>query len=179
MKRMNFSTLFRGGTSMINFASILFIVLFVLAPFNCAAESTTVVAAIDAQHTLTVVIDGFNRKQVRLYGIDIPDEGQPFGVAATRRLKRLTRQPFRLETLRQDEQGRAVALLTTLEGRSINAMMVAQGYAWVRGNLCRKAFCSDWMASQINAKRQKIGLWSQPAPQPPWQWRKANGQSEL
>jgi endonuclease YncB( thermonuclease family) len=179
MKRMNFSTLFRGGTSMINFASILFIVLFVLAPFNCAAESTTVVAAIDAQHTLTVVIDGFNRKQVRLYGIDIPDEGQPFGVAATRRLKRLTRQPFRLETLRQDEQGRAVALLTTLEGRSINAMMVAQGYAWVRGNLCRKAFCSDWMASQINAKQQKIGLWSQPAPQPPWQWRKANGQSEL
>ena len=149
-----------------------FFVLMAFFPSLALAQSSRVVEKIDSQHTLTVLIDGFHRQQVRLYGIDLPDEGQPFGVAATRRLKRLTAQPFQIETVRQDEQGRSVALLVSTKGQILNAQPVAEGYAWVDGKQCRHGYCSEWMTAQSTAKEQRIGLWSQPSPQPPWQWRK-------
>jgi len=151
---------------------ILIFIAVALLPMFSFAASSIVVENIDRQHTLTIVIDGFHRKQVRLYGIDIPDEDQPFGVAATHRLKQLTRQPFQLKTIRQDEQGRAIALLTLTSGHSINGQMVAQGYAWVDNKQYRKEICSEWLDAQIDAKQKKIGLWSQHNPLPPWQWRK-------
>ncbi|WP_394713756.1 efflux RND transporter permease subunit [uncultured Desulfuromonas sp.] len=46
----------------------------VLLPMFSFAASSIVVENIDRHHALTVVIDGSNHKQVRLYGIDIPDE---------------------------------------------------------------------------------------------------------
>ena len=65
-----------------------FFVLMVIFPSLALAQSSLVVENINPHHTLTVLIDGFHHQQVRLYGVDLPDEGQPFGVAATRRLKR-------------------------------------------------------------------------------------------
>nr|WP_320116267.1 thermonuclease family protein [uncultured Desulfuromonas sp.] len=154
------------------FTGIVVVSTVLFLPVLSLAAAVIIIEKIDPQHTLTVLVDNFHRKQVRLYGIDIPDEDQPYGIAATRRLKRLARQPFQIQTIRQDEQGRTVALLITSTGRSINEQMVAQGYAWVDNKQYREELCSGWLDAQIKAKHEKIGLWSQPNPQPPWQWRK-------
>jgi endonuclease YncB( thermonuclease family) len=31
-----------------------------------------------------------------------------------------------------------------------------------------------YYSAQRNAREQKLGLWSEPSPEPPWQWRRAN-----
>ncbi len=55
---------------------------------------------------------------------------------------------------------------------SVNREIVKAGYAWVYVAYCKKPFCSEWKDLEKTARRLKIGIWSQPNPVPPWQFRK-------
>ncbi|HJA77536.1 MAG TPA: thermonuclease family protein [Candidatus Desulfovibrio gallistercoris] len=111
---------------------------------------------------------------VRLYGVDCPELGQPYGEAArdlTRRLvgRRVTVLPSGGKSWRRE-----VAVVLLHDGRSLQSALVEAGMAWVDDRFCRRAECDGWRKAQARARAARRGLWADADPVPPWQWRRAN-----
>lgn len=131
----------------------------------------SMVVGISDGDTITVLHDGKGVK-IRLYGIDTPEKRQAFG----KRAKQFTSsmvygKTVEVETKDTDRYGRSVALIY-VDGQSLNEALVKNGFAWVYRKYCKEAFCEDWLNLEIVARYGKIGLWSEPDPIPPWNFRR-------
>ncbi len=105
---------------------------------------------------------------VRLAEIDAPEHGQAFGRQSRRGLAALCmRQPARIRTTAVDRYGRSVAHVAC-RGVDAGAEQVRTGMAWV---FDRYATTSSLYALEADARRERRGLWADPSPMPPWQWR--------
>lgn len=128
------------------------------------------VTSITDGDTLTVL---FNRQQIRirLYGIDCPEPGQPFHARATQRTAALAHgQLVTVKPESRDRYGRLVAWVVLPDGRSLNETLVAEGLAWhFRRYAPRDTRLARLEQSARDARR---GLWQDPAPIPPWEWRR-------
>ena len=103
--------------------------------------------------------------EVRLEGIDCPEFGQPFRDEAKAMTAQLCQgQPLELEVIARDKYGRPLVRLY-VDGREVNELLVRSGLAWQYGRDGRLT----WAESQ--ARAQKVGIWAQPSPVPPWEWR--------
>ena len=72
-----------------------------------------------------------------------------------------------------DRYGRTVALIIPSEGTiSLNEALVRKGFAWVYRKYCKADFCLDWIEYEATAKESGLGLWADPEPIPPWQFRR-------
>lgn len=108
--------------------------------------------------------------KLRLADIDAPEQNQPHGVAATRALKSLVlNQRVEVNTVATDTYGRKIARVHK-GALQINAEMVRLGFAWTSTRYRRNAALKD---AQHAARRARRGLWQDPAPTPPWVWRRA------
>ena len=129
-----------------------------------------VVVGVTDGDTITVLHGGRGEK-IRLYGIDTPEKGQAFGKKA----KQFTSQMVYSKTVEvqpkdTDRYGRTVALIN-VGGQSLNEALIKDGFAWVYRKYCKETFCEDWLNFEIIARYGKIGLWSEPNPIPPWEFR--------
>ena len=117
------------------------------------------------------VLDATNTQhKVRLYGIDTPEHDQPFGKAATIALRQLVdEKPVGVVVVTRDSYGREVGTLYQ-QGVNINVAMVASGYAWWYQHYA--PYEHQLAASEQRAREQRLGLWAQPHPVPPWDWRR-------
>jgi len=107
--------------------------------------------------------------KLRLADIDAPEKDQPYGDAATQALTALVmKQRVEVDTVATDDYGRTVAYLRT-DALQINAELVRRGYAWPLTRYRRNAELLD---AQREARHTRRGLWQDPAPTPPWVWRK-------
>lgn len=119
--------------------------------------------------TITVLRDDRTQVKVRLDQIDTPEIGQPFGQAAKKALSRLVfGKVVDIEASRLDKYGRTIGTIT-LDGEIANYTMVKTGYAWAYRKYLRN---QDLLAWEENARNQRLGLWGEPNPIPPWEWRK-------
>ena len=107
---------------------------------------------------------------VRLYGIDAPEMNQAGGRAARDYLARLVEHKgvsFRRYGL--DDYKRLVADLELEDGTRVSVAMVAAGHAW-----WFKRFAWGDVAlhnAELEARRDRRGLWANENPAPPWLWR--------
>ncbi len=125
--------------------------------------------------TLTLRTDDGKQVKVRLYGLDAPELDQKYGPEARDFLNTLVlNRDVRVEQQTIDQYGRVVGLVFD-SGLSLNLTLVASGQAWVYERYCRLPVCDRMRAEEAQARQKKLGLWRDDAPQPPWQWRKANG----
>jgi endonuclease YncB( thermonuclease family) len=124
--------------------------------------------------TITILTDDYERVRVRFYGIDSPEKAQAYGPEAGAFLKSLIgSQKVRVEVVDVDRYSRAVGLVS-LGGNSLNLAMVQAGLAWVYGQYCKIAdFCRQLSAVEEQAKRAKLGLWADPDPVAPWDYRRS------
>ena len=123
--------------------------------------------------TVTVLNGDREQIRVRLYGIDAPERGQPWGGRATDLLRDLAAmETVEVEELDRDRWGRVVAILHLPDGRTANAEMIRTGLAWVYARYCRAPICADWRSLENDARAARLGLWADPAPVPPWEWRR-------
>lgn len=112
--------------------------------------------------------DGARTLVVRLAEIDAPEHGQAFGRKSRRQLAALCmRQPARIRTRDVDRYGRFVAHVTC-RGVDASVEQVRSGMAWV---FDRYATTSALYALEADARRERLGLWADPSPMPPWRWR--------
>jgi len=143
--------------------------LVLTASLPAASETITGrVVAIQDGDTLTLLV---NQKQVkvRLADIDAPESKQPFGNRSKQSLAALCfDKEARLETQGKDRYGRTIATVYCT-GSNVNAIQVRQGMAWVFDRYASPS--SPLYAFQNDARAAHRGLWSDPNPIPPWEWR--------
>jgi endonuclease YncB( thermonuclease family) len=127
---------------------------------------------VDDGDTMVALVDG-ERQSIRLYGIDAPEPGQHGSNAALRYLRSIAlAHPVEVEIVETDVFGRAVAVVRRVEKESsINAAIVAHGYAWVNPKSCRLDVCSAWNDLQRQAEKYQLGIWSGFDLVPPWEYR--------
>ncbi len=119
--------------------------------------------------------------RVRLYGIDAPEGRQSFGSESRANMQRMAKgKKVRIKRLYTDNYQRAVAIVFLSEnGRadalSLNERQIQDGMAWVYDFFCTSQECNTWKFEEAMAKTRKIGLWKNPSPTPPWQWRALQG----
>ena len=122
--------------------------------------------------TLTVLDAEHQQHKIRLGGIDAPEKAMPFGQVSKQKLAEICLQKqAEVNVLTIDRYGRAVAHVYC-DGVYANREMVKAGYAWVYRTY-DKGFESFYVL-QRQAKAAELGLWADPNPTPPWQWRHAN-----
>lgn len=124
------------------------------------------------------VSDGTRR--VRMASIDAPETGkgrnqpgQPFGQASRRALAdMIAGKTITVHCYEQDRYERAICDVPLSQNDTANQRMVAQGMAWANTEK-RGQFLRDprLPAVQERARAQGVGLWSEPDPVAPWQWR--------
>lgn len=124
----------------------------------------------------TVVLDvQGTRHRVRLAGIDAPERNQPWGDAATRELRRqVAGQEVIVEWSKRDRWKRLIGVIR-LDGEDVNLHLVDRGLAWHYKRYADEqdpGARSAYAAAQEAAERARRGLWSDPEPVPPWDWRK-------
>lgn len=117
--------------------------------------------------TLTVL---HNQQQIkiRLAEIDAPEKAQPFGTKAKQSLAALCFQvQAEIKPEKRDRYGRTVARLSC-NGHDASTAQVTAGMAWVY-----RKYSTDPALPPLEAQARAAnrGLWADPAPIPPWEWR--------
>jgi endonuclease YncB( thermonuclease family) len=152
------------------------LLLIVLAPTpSHAADYTAKIIGISDGDTITVLIDDRTQVKVRLHGIDAPETGQDYATRSKQAASELAfGKAVIVRPTSTDRYGRTVAEVVLPDGRSLNRELVRQGMAW----WFREYAPNDRELERLEteAREAKRGLWSQPNPIPPWDWRAGKGQ---
>lgn len=143
----------------------------------CLCISLTVVAqtytgkvtAVKDGDTIEMLANG-KKIRIRLFGIDSPERGQPFGTKAK---EYTAAQCFGkvVKAVRQsrDRYGRIVAEVYLPGDVSLNAAIVKAGFAWHYKKFSKSPLLA---AAETTARKERLGLWKDKHPVAPWEWRK-------
>jgi micrococcal nuclease len=165
----------RGNMKKIGHTALL--ILLLLAGKDVARANPVQIVDVFSGDTLSVSMGG-DTLSIRLYGIDAPESGQHGNVAATRFLKRLLRnQAVRVEWLHADGLAPPLAILVR-DGKesSVNAAMVANGYAWVHPRQLHHRHLQP--VETVGNESQGLfglGIWSGFDLLPPWEFNRRQG----
>jgi endonuclease YncB( thermonuclease family) len=153
---------------------IVILILCLPALAQMKALQGKVVAVADGD-TITVLDPGNKQHRVRLLGIDAPERSQDFGDNAKQYLSDLVfGKQIAIEYDKADRYGRILGKVT-LGDRDVNREMIRAGLAWHYKFYERDQPQQDretYSFEEARARKLKVGLWSQPAPTPPWDFRR-------
>ncbi len=128
------------------------------------------VSVIDGDSLL--VLHARDKKEIRLYGIDAPEFDQSYGSQARECLQKFVLQKnVTVEPIEIDTYGRTIAKVYVPEG-CVNERLIVKGCAWVFTRFCSLDDSKAWSAFEQSARQQNLGLWSQPDPVAPWDFRR-------
>lgn len=122
--------------------------------------------------TFVILIDG-KEQIVRFAHIDCPEKKQPFGIKAKQFVSDLcfgTNVTLIINPKNKfDRNKRLIAEIILENGKNLNQELVKNGLAW---HLKKYSNNQEYAQLEIEAKKNHIGLWSEPNPVAPWEWRK-------
>ncbi len=155
----------------IAFVLIVLVLIFALLLSSKAAKASNMP---DVKQILKV-IDGNTFKVstieddtfiVKLKGVDAPELGQEFAQESLNYLQELvTDKNVLVEYSGKDRWGNRLVYVTAKNGKSVNELMIKEGYGWVdRFFLNQPAL----MELQESAKEKSAGLWIKEEPMAPW-----------
>ena len=125
------------------------------------------VTGVEDGDTLYANVDGHSIR-IRLAQIDAPEKAQAFGRRSEQSLRELVgRKQIELTWKSLDRYGRPISQVT-VDGLDVNAEQVRRGFAWVFRRYSNDAAL---IALEAQAKSAGIGLWGDPQPVAPWNWR--------
>lgn len=152
-----------------------FILLLLLGSHAYAVAFSAVVIKVSDGDTLHVKETNGVITKIRLYGIDCPETAQPYGKSAAKFTENYAlNRKVNVKAIETDQYGRLVAIVTVKsEQTSLNMQLIRQGYAWYYPQFCRSGdFCKTIKNLELEARKQKLGLWREVNPIPPWEYRK-------
>ena len=151
--------------------TVLVCLLLIIAPTLSQALSGKVVSVADGD-TITIIDKSKTEHRIRLYGIDTPEKGQPFGNSAKKHTSRLVAgKSVEVTPYDTDKYGRTVGVVS-VNGTNVNQSLIESGIAWQYRKYCKETFCPGWLQLERKTKLSKYGLWAGTDPVPPWEWRK-------
>jgi endonuclease YncB( thermonuclease family) len=117
--------------------------------------------------TVTCLDEAGLQQKVRLAGIDAPESSQDYGRTSREALAGMVfGRTVEVVDAGRDANGTALGGLF-VDGQNVNRQMVATGNAWADPS----AVDPSLAASQADAQSKGLGLWAQPDPTPPWNYR--------
>jgi micrococcal nuclease len=127
------------------------------------------VVALSDGDTLTILDDSQTHHKIRLAGIDAPEKGQAFGTKSREALASLVfGKAIRVDVIDIDRYRREVGRIY-VGSTFVSQAMVRNGFAW-RYPQYDKA--GEFTADEEEAREHKRGLWADPHPVPPWEYRR-------
>lgn len=145
----------------------------ITAPASAQTYKAKVVGVSDGD-TVTVLTAEKKQVRIRLFGIDAPESGQDFGQRSKQTASDMAfGKEVTVRVQSTDRFGRTVAEIFLPNGRSLNREMVSQGMAWWYREFAPRD--NDLSKRETEARSAKRGLWSQPNPIPPWDFRRGQG----
>lgn len=108
-------------------------------------------------------------------GIDAPEKAQAFGNKSKQSLSDLVyEKQVVVKFSKQDRYGRTVGKIL-INGLDANLEQIKSGLAWHYKKYQKEQPVGDrseYASSEEKARTEKLGLWVDPEPTPPWDWRK-------
>ena len=150
-----------------------FVLACLCAPAIAATYTARVIAISDGD-TLTVLDADRRQHKVRLAGIDAPERHQAWGERARQFLgERVFQRTVRIEVSKMDRYGREIGKVL-LDGNDINLELLRAGLAWHYQAYEREQPPDErarYANTEQQARERRQGLWSDPAPVAPWDFR--------
>ncbi len=136
--------------------------------------------------TITVLDSSKKQHKIRLVGIDAPEKAQAFGNAAKQRMSDMVfGKEVRVDGRKQDKYRRTVGRVWVASTecrrsdcpKTLDAGMalLTIGLAWHYKQYEKEQPEEErgqYSFAEIEARAKKVGLWSDPNPVPPWEWRR-------
>lgn len=129
------------------------------------------------QHAMTAkcvkVVDGdtlvvkcdHNEMTVELVGVDAPELGQPWGKEVRSFVRDMVRgREIQVEVVKRGDDCTIVRI--TVGGEDLSQLLAARGLAWATDD-------GELKALSDKAQSSPCGIWMDPEPVPPWEFRDA------
>lgn len=115
------------------------------------------------------VLDSMKRvHRIRFHEVDAPERSQAFGKKSTKSLSELAYGKHVQATCTSMSYERPVCRVWA-DGLDLNLIQVQRGMAWAADGFARDPRIIE---AHRAAKAQRLGLWIDKDPIPPWVWRK-------
>ena len=151
-------------------SSLTLTLLIFMVSLSVSAEDFTgqVVRVIDGD-TIEVMHLG-KAERVRLHGVECPEVGQPYGERARKYTSTHTlRKKVTVIVHDTDKDGRTIGQVILPDMSNLNIVLISAGLAWWHETYAPED--KILMDVQKSAKAAKRGLWADPNPVPPWEWK--------
>ena len=124
----------------------------------------------------TIMLLDSNRQQhtIRLAGIDAPEKAQPYGQRSKQHLSDLAfGKGAKADCYKIDRYDRDVCTVF-VNGQDVGLLQFDAGLAWWFRKYAHEQLPRDridYEAAEDRAAADRIGLWQDANPVPPWEWR--------
>lgn len=137
---------------------------------NNSSENGYKVIGVKDGDTFVVLIDG-KEQVVRFAHIDCPEKKQPFGNKAKQFVSAMCFGKYvtLIHNNKFDRNKRLIAEVILENGANLNKELIKNGLAWQFKKYSKD---NNYAALELEARQNKIGLWSVSEPIAPWEWRK-------
>ena len=174
----------------LQFPLIHFLVLLLLS-CNAYADFTGKVVGVSDGDTITMLGAENKQHKIRLVGIDAPEKAQAFGNVAKQRMSDMVfGKEVRVDVRKQDKYRRTVGRVWVASveckasdcPKTLDAGMalLTMGLAWHYKQFAPeqpKEEREQYSFADIEARARKVGLWCDPKPVPPCEWRHREARS--
>ena len=168
-------------------------VLLLLASAVHAETLSGRVLSVENGDMITVEDARKKRHKVRLSGVDAPEKAQRFAKQSEQHLSRLVDgKPVTVGYKKYDRYGRIVGKVMVAAPDACPAVQlecpktldaglaqISAGLAWHRKQPAEEQAPGErerYEFAERDARAKRAGLWADPKPMPPWEWRRAKRQ---
>jgi len=149
---------------------------FLLFSLSVSAETIHgLVVGIADGDTITLRDTDNKQHKIRLGGIDAPERGQPYGNVSRQHLSDLAfGKMAKVDCYKTDRYGREVCNVY-VDDKDVGLAQIEAGLAWWFRKYAQeqsKQQASQYLAAESRAGMNKVGLWRDAKPVPPWEWRR-------
>jgi endonuclease YncB( thermonuclease family) len=150
--------------------------LFSLLAISAHAETLTgYVVKITDGDTIVVLDAKRQQHKIRLAGIDAPESHQAFGFQSTESIANLVFNKTVTVEWKKTDRERLIGKVL-FNGFDINLEQVRAGLAWWYVKYAKEQSPVDrrlYEQAELQARAQRVGLWRDANPTPPWEFRHA------
>ena len=157
----------------------LLFILIITHSLTYAGTLTGRVVRVSGGDTIVVLGTGNAQHIIRLQGIDAPERGQAYGTKSKEHLSESVAGKF--VVVEYDKRDRYERILgkVLLSGEDMNLEQIKAGLAWHHKKYEAEQTTSDrvkYSDAEREARMEKRGLWHDPTPVPPWEYRQVKRQ---
>ncbi len=131
-------------------------------------------ACVSITHADVVLDANYQQHKIRLAGIDVPERKQAYGLASRKHLGLIVAgKHVRVEYQKRDRYGRIVGKVL-LDGIDVCLKQIKAGFAGHYKKYQHEQSPEDqrlYADAEIRARNERLGLWRENNPNPPWAFR--------